>query len=162
MIGIVLIRAEHVSSFHSALDAVCRERRYLARLEAPPIEATRAFVLHNIEKGVPQFVALDGEAVVGWCDICPSNKEAFRHCGTLGMGVLAFFRRQGIGRRLLVATLGRAREVGLERVELEVYESNGAAVALYRKLGFQLEGRKVRSCKIDGRYDNDLLMALFL
>ena len=36
------------------------ERRYLAFLEAPPLEATRAFILDIIEQGYPQLVALSG------------------------------------------------------------------------------------------------------
>ncbi len=162
MTDVVPIAEEHIPGFHRALDTVCKERRFLARFEAPPLDSTRAFVRPNIANGGPQFVALDGEPVVGWCDICPSDKPAFRHCGTMGMGVLSEYRHRGLGTRLLAAAIARAREIGLERVELEVYERNEPAVALYRKLGFQVEGRKIRSCKIDGIYDNDLLMALFL
>lgn len=44
------IRAEHVESFHRALDTVSRERKYLTFLEAPPLEAMRAFVQDMIEK----------------------------------------------------------------------------------------------------------------
>jgi ribosomal protein S18 acetylase RimI-like enzyme len=161
MIDIVPIRLEHAEGFHRAFDSVCRERKYLARTQAPPLETTRAWILDNIRKGIPQFVALEDTAVVGWCDIVPSDKDAFRHCGILGMGVVATHRRRGVGRRLLEATLRAARVFGLERVELDVYESNSAAVALYRAFGFTLEGTKVRACKIDGRYDNNLIMALF-
>jgi hypothetical protein len=44
-IRIVPIAAQHVEAFHRALDLVARERKYLAFLEAPPFEATRA--LHH-------------------------------------------------------------------------------------------------------------------
>jgi hypothetical protein len=37
MVEIVPIGPEHVESFRRTLDAVARERRYLAMLEAPPI-----------------------------------------------------------------------------------------------------------------------------
>ena len=53
-VEIVPIAQDHVESFHRALDIVARERRYLAFLEAPPIESTRAFILNNIEHGYPQ------------------------------------------------------------------------------------------------------------
>lgn len=48
------------------------------------------------------------------------------------------------------------------RVELEVFASNTAAIALYEKLGFVVEGRKSRARKVDGAYDDDLIMARFL
>jgi ribosomal protein S18 acetylase RimI-like enzyme len=54
-------------------------------------------------------------------------------------------RRSGLGERLVVAAIERAASRGCYRVELDVNESNAAAVALYEKLGFtsfspELEG----------------------
>ncbi len=34
------IREAHIEGFHQALDTVSRERRYLAFLEAPPLDST--------------------------------------------------------------------------------------------------------------------------
>jgi ribosomal protein S18 acetylase RimI-like enzyme len=45
-------------------------------------------------------------------------------------------RRSGLGEELVVAAIERARDRGCARVELDVNESNTAAVALYEKLGF--------------------------
>ena len=50
-VEIVPIADEHIESFHRALDFVARERRYLSFLEAPPLEAARAFVLDMIKHG---------------------------------------------------------------------------------------------------------------
>ena len=80
-IDIVPIREDLIDSFHAALDVVCRERIYLAFLETPPIEMTREFVRGNIAKGHPQLVALEGERVVGWCDVTPAQRAAMRHGG---------------------------------------------------------------------------------
>jgi len=62
---IVPITEEHIPGFRKAVDVVSRERKYLAFLEAPPLKDVRRFVLNNIERGFPQFVALSGETVVG-------------------------------------------------------------------------------------------------
>jgi hypothetical protein len=43
MIEIVPISPAHIEGFHRTLDLVARERRYLALLEAPPLESMRAF-----------------------------------------------------------------------------------------------------------------------
>lgn len=45
-------------------------------------------------------------------------------------------RRQGLGRELLVASLRRLERAGAVRATLEVRQSNEAALALYRDLGF--------------------------
>jgi len=161
-IQIVPIAEEHVEGFHHALDEVARERCYLGFVQAPPLASAREFVQSNVANGVPQFVALCGDQVVGWCDVSPQRREGFAHCGVLGMGVCKAFRRRGIGARLIARTLERARVRGLERVELEVFASNQAAVELYKKSGFAVEGTKRNARKLDGVYDDVVCMALFL
>jgi ribosomal protein S18 acetylase RimI-like enzyme len=158
---------EHISQytlqgFRDALDIVVRERKHLAMLEAPPLSAVQDWVGSNIKKGIPQFVALVDGTVVGWCDVMPKEKEGFKHVGVLGMGVLPNYRRCGIGTKLLRETVAAARAFGLERIELEVFASNDAAVALYLRHGFVEEGRLRKSRKLDGAYDDQILMARFL
>lgn len=58
--------------------------------------------------------------------------------------------------------LQKAKGMGLERVELEVFASNAPAIALYEKMGFVTEGVKKRARKLDGLYDDVVQMALFL
>jgi RimJ/RimL family protein N-acetyltransferase len=161
-IEIVPIEERHIEAYHEAVDSVARERRYLGRTEAPSLEDARAFVAANIEKGNPHFVAMVDGRLVGWCDIVASKNPVFAHCGTLGMGIVESCRGRGIGMQLITAALRKAKQNGLEKVELEVFDSNERAIALYRKVGFKDEGKKERSAKIDGRYMADILMGLFL
>lgn len=156
------IRETDIRGFHACLDAVARERVYLGHLEAPPFERTREWLLEGIEQGVVRLVAVDGARVVGWCDIEASSQEGFRHVGRLGMGVLKAYRRRGIGKQLLLDALRAAGKRGLEKVELDVYASNDAAIKLYEKIGFHHEGRKRKARQIDGRYDDVIVMGLFL
>ncbi len=161
-ISIVPISEEHVESFHRCLDSVARERRYLGLVKAPPLESTRQFVLSNIRDRVPQYVAIEGGNVVGWCDIIPNKSEGFTHCGTLGMGILSNYRGKRIGTMLMEDTLLAAEKFGVKRVELEVYASNLPAIRLYEKRGFVCEGIKRKARKLDGVFDDVLMMALFL
>jgi len=145
---------------------VARERKYLARVQAPPLEAVRQFALKSIESTAIRLVALSQEEnqvrVVGWCDISPMEREGFTHRGRLGMGVHKDFRKRSIGTRLINEAIGRAREIGLERVELEVFGSNTPAIKLYEKTGFVVEGVKKKARKLDGIYDDMIEMALFI
>jgi len=161
-ISVAPIAEDHIEGFRRCLDSVARERIHLGFLEAPSPERVAEFVRSNIVNGLPQFVAVRGGDVVGWCDISPEDLPGFTHCGRLGMGVRKDQRRKGLGRRLLAAALERARAIGLERVELEVYASNLPAIALYRQAGFSVEGTKKKARKLDGKYDDVVCMALWI
>jgi RimJ/RimL family protein N-acetyltransferase len=160
MIEIVPISTAHIDSFHRALDLVVRERRYLAMLETPPIEEFRNFVQNIVDRRYPQFVALSVGEVVGWCDVLPKTWPIYAHTGVLGVALLPPLRGQGIGTRLIARTLEAARAYGLTRVELTVRENNRGAMALYRRFGFEVEGLKRNALKIDGRYENVVVMGL--
>jgi RimJ/RimL family protein N-acetyltransferase len=159
-IAIKPISIEDVEGFHQALDRVARERRHLLLLEAPSLDQVESFVRSNIERNVAQFVAIDAGSVVGWCDISPQTMDGLTHTGVLGMGVVADYRRQGIGYRLLEATVTKALSNGLTRIELEVFASNRAAIALYERFGFEHEGRKRKARYVDGTWDDFVVMAL--
>jgi len=161
MIEIRPIAIDDAASFREALDAVCRERRYLHSLAAPPLEKAREFIGKNIEKDHAQFVAVEQDKIVGWCDITPGS-QGEAHVGKLGMGVLKSHRGQGLGRKLLEATLAKTRRQAFEKIELSVYSSNAPGLALYRKMGFVEEGVRKRARLVDGIYDDIILMALFL
>jgi putative acetyltransferase len=154
------IAAENIASFRDALDQVAREKRYLAMIEAPPLEQVTSFVSENIKKGIAQFVALSGSEVIGWADIVPAWTHGVSHRGSVGMGVLPQFRSQGIGRRLLEACIAKSWENGLTRIELEVRADNTNAVRLYEVLGFTREGIKRQGIRIEGQYHDTVAMAL--
>ncbi len=138
---------------------MAREHKYLALLEAPPLERASAFVRRNIEKGYPQLVAVIDREVVGWCNVPPAAREVMAHVGDLFMGVLPQWRGQGLGERLLRESLAAADAFGYLRVELGVFGSNARAASLYRKAGFVEEGIKRRAILINGVFHDEIIMA---
>lgn len=159
----VLIRQisqNDIEGFHSCLDSVARERKYLGLTMAPALEETRRWLVADMERDVIRLIAIDDSQLVGWCDIESGRREGFTHSGRLEMGVLKQYRGQGIGHALIDQALLEVRIRGFERVELDVYASNLAAIQFYEKFKFQIEGRKVRGRKLDGRYDDIIFMAL--
>ena len=159
-IEIAQISEHDIEGYHQALDAVGREHLYISFLKAPPLEQTRAFVLHNISRNNPQFVAKAGDKVVGWCDVSPKEEEIYSHSAVLGMGVLPEFRKRGVGTALIEATLMKAFEQNIIRVELAVFADNPSAIQLYKKFGFCNEGELQDDVMIDGQFKNSLMMAL--
>jgi len=161
-LSICPITPGHIASFRECLDAVAREKRWLAQVEAPPLDRVEGFVRQGIEAGVSQFVALDGERVVGWADIFPDWAAAVAHRGHVGMGLLPAWRGQRIGQRLLQACLDKARLRGLTRIELESRIDNHRAIALYERLGFRREALKVHGMRFGDRYHDTVQMSLLL
>lgn len=162
-IRIVPTGEEHVEGFSRCVDAVARERRYIGFTEGPPAEVSRQFIRHVTDGGGVHRVAVDASGtVVGWCDIERYGREGFTHGGRLGIGMLPDVRGRGLGRRLMTDAIEAAWRQGMERIELEVFSSNTRAIALYESLGFAREGLKRHARKLDGAYEDDLLMALLL
>jgi len=150
-----------LAGFHAAVDAVARERRYLNLVAAPPFEETTQFVRNVLASGGVQFLALSAtNEVVGWSDVARARLEGMEHSGRFGMGLLPQYRHQGHGRPLAEAAISAARTRGIERVELDVFASNLNAIRLYERLGFVHEGIKRRARKLDGEYEDHLIMAL--
>lgn len=161
-IKIIPFSKEYVESFHACIDSVKRERIHLAGVKAKSIESVREYVLNNIENNFPSYLAVEGKRVVGNCDIIPGKGIDFAHTGHLGMCVHQDYRKKGIGSALLDTAIKAARDYGLERIELEVYTSNATAIRMYEKSGFLVEGIKRKARKLDTRYYDIQIMALFL
>jgi RimJ/RimL family protein N-acetyltransferase len=159
---VVPLAEEHIPGYRAAFDQVAKEHRFLDYLEAPPAATVQKFVLDNVRDKNPQFVALDGNTVVGWCVIAPKLKPIYEHTGVLGMGIVEGYRGRGIGNALINTTLTAARQRGLKRIELQVRENSLSAVTLFEKSGFVMEGVMRKHAFVDGEYENSVLMALLL
>ena len=145
---------------YRALDIVAREKKFLVFLQAPPIEEALAFYRNIVANDLCQFVALEAEHVIGWCDILPTHGESRAHVGTLGIALLPQARCQGLGVRLMEAALAKASAQGLTRIELTVRTDNRNAKVLNERFGFCVEGVQRRSMLIDGAYHDAYAMAL--
>ncbi len=83
-----------------------------------------------------------------------------KHVANIGMAVSENFQGQGIGAKLLSAALNLANNwLAVHRVELEVYTDNTAAIALYKKHGFCIEGTAKAYAFRNGHYVDSHLMA---
>lgn len=154
------ITMDDVPGFHTCLDAVAREQRYLAQVAAPSLDRIEGFVHQSVSQDLVQFVAIAEGQVVGWADVLPEWAQALAHTGSLGMGLLPAWRGQGIGARLLQACIHKAWAKGLTRIELAARADNARAIRLYERLGFQHEGIKRRGMRFDGVYFDTVSMGL--
>jgi RimJ/RimL family protein N-acetyltransferase len=109
------------------------------------------------------LVAEIDSQLVGQLNCKGGARRATHHAVVLGMSVRQEWRGQGIGAALLTEAIRWARQSGLvSRIELQVYARNEAAIRLYQKFGFEIEGRRRQVIYQNGEYLDDLIMALLL
>jgi len=95
------------------------------------------------------FVAIAGEEIIGHAGLHGNKNVRRQHAWGLG-----------IGTRLMETLIDLADNwLGALRLELTVYSDNEAALALYRKFGFEIEGTHRAFALRDGRYVDAIAMA---
>jgi RimJ/RimL family protein N-acetyltransferase len=104
----------------------------------------------------------DDGALMGVAGLHVPDGAKTRHKGVLwGMFVRPEARGTGLAAALLARVIEHAAGM-VEEVQLTVVASNAAAVRLYARTGFREYGLERRALKLDGRYYDEVLMALAL
>ena len=102
---------------------------------------------------------IDGEVVgqIGM-EVCTNARR--KHVADLGMAVSEEFQGIGVGSALLKGAINLAHHwLAVRRIELEVYTDNHAAIALYKRHGFAIEGEARDYAFRDGEYVDVFFMA---
>src|ERR1044071_5133683 len=68
-VDVRLSAADDFDSFYECFSEICRERRFLALVEPPPKDQSRAYLEDARRDGMVQYVAAAGPRIVGWCDV---------------------------------------------------------------------------------------------
>jgi RimJ/RimL family protein N-acetyltransferase len=105
--------------------------------------------------------ATEGGELIGELDAGCGQRRRIAHRLRFGLSVAHPWRGMGVGRALIERLLDWATlHPTVEKVVLGVFAENRAAIALYEKLGFSIEGRRIREFRIaPGVYADDLIMA---
>jgi len=89
-----------------------------------------------------------------------SKSPRRRHAGDIGMSVRDDWHGRGVGTALLAAAIDLADNwLNYRRLELTVYTDNAAALALYRRFGFEIEGTLKSYAFRGGRFIDAYTMA---
>ncbi|MFM2475693.1 GNAT family N-acetyltransferase [Celerinatantimonas sp. MCCC 1A17872] len=91
--------------------------------------------LLDSEQGGWARMLIDGEQLLGYCQLKPCSKGSIRLCRVI---VHPQHRRQGLGRLLIAHAIGFARDqLRVKRMELGVYQHNQIAFNRYQYFGFK-------------------------
>jgi RimJ/RimL family protein N-acetyltransferase len=133
----------------------------------PELSTQRAIIEHFDRLGNCLFLVAHrpsrgmGRAkIIGSLTLLGGSTRRTRHVSRLGMGVRKAQWGRGIGRSLVDVALQWARQAkDVERLALQVYASNEAALALYESTGFQVDGRLEREVRLDDGLEDLITMS---
>ena len=124
-----------------------------------PVEGQRPR-LSQPQDGAYSLVACVGGEVVGHLKLSTfPHSPRRKHVGHIGMGVHDRWQGQGLGTALMAAVVDFADQwLNLSRLALSTFVDNEAAIHLYQKFGFEIEGTLRRDVFREGRLVDVLLM----
>lgn len=97
--------------------------------------------------------------LVGYLGAYGRSQAKIKHITTISIGILQEYVGIGIGTMLFEKLEEWAKSKKIHRLELTVMENNPSGQALYKKMGFEIEGIKRDSICINDKYINDIYMS---
>lgn len=130
------------------------------QLPYPSVELWRKRLTEVSPFDYSLVATIDGD-VVGNLGLHAAGKTPRRrHVGSVGMAVRDDRHGRGVGTALMNAAIELADGwLNYQRLELTVYTDNLAALALYRKFGFTIEGTCRAYAFRDGQYVDSYAMS---
>jgi len=114
---------------------------------------------YNQAKNRLFIVALIDGHICGLLTFWGNSKERLEHWGEFGLSVLKKHWGKGIGRALVEYLIKWAEEGKMvKKIDLMVREDNYPGIALYMKMGFEVEGRIRNAMKIGDKFYSFLYM----
>lgn len=118
--------------------------------------------LSNLSNNSYFYVAAQNGQIVGQLNIEICTFQRRRHAAEFGIAVHDDHVRKGIGSQLMESMIDLADNwINLRRLELTVFCENEPAIALYKKFGFNIEGRSSEFVFLNGQYVDAYHMARF-
>lgn len=110
--------------------------------------------------GRRHLLACINDRVAGNLTLSVEQNPRRSHVATFGIGVSPAFQGRGVASALMAGMIDLCDNwLRITRIELTVYTDNAAALALYRKYGFEVEGTGRQFALRDGEYVDAYFMA---
>ena len=152
--GLKLRRAE-ADDYEQVYEMFASAKVYEGTLQLPypSREYWRTRLSENTDS-IYNVVAIIDDRIVGMASVDTyPNRPRRRHAGAIGISVHEEWQGKGVGKELMHAIIDLADNwLNLTRLELEVYADNEAAIRLYERFGFELEGTLRQHAFRDGQY----------
>ncbi|MFH4677586.1 GNAT family N-acetyltransferase [Vibrio diabolicus] len=157
----IIVRPTTVEDAAALVEIYSQPKAQRETLQLPkPSLAMWVERLSNMPAGVYSYVAeIDGK-VVGNIGFHHSQRPRTMHTASFGIGVHDSFHGLGIGSKLIETVTELADNwLNVRRIQIEVNADNDAAIGLYKKHGFKIEGEAIDGSFRDGEFINTYYMA---
>ena len=156
-------RQEDLTGIVGAIRQVAEEKTYIvAETVADEIDHESALLRHNEIESRMFFVATVDDDVVGWVHLHAPELEKLSHTAELTVGVIEEYRGHGVGAHLLSRGLQWAASNGYEKVYQSVPSANEDAITFLENHGWETEAVREDHYKLDGKYVDEVMMAVEL
>ncbi len=160
----IIIRKAEVKDVRCITDAEREIAHKPGYFCSQPSEFDEQAVIQTIQS--PQSIYLVAEhegQVVAHAFLEAYTLKSLSHIADLNIAVHQGWQRKGIGKKLLEHIIKLAKSSSdIEKIQLNVRASNIMAISLYKKIGFQEEGRLKNRVKVNDHYIDDIVMGLEL
>lgn len=147
----------------SIWEVICAERRFTA-INKPFTPQQEREYISSLSDREGIFIADLEKQIIGFqsIDLWANFTDSFDHVGQIGTFILPKWRRSYIGRQLSNHTFRFARLNGYKKLIIYVRAQNTGAINFYKNLGFIEKGVLTEQVQIDGQYEDEIFMELFL
>jgi len=150
---------KHINSFIKE-DAMLLLKKKKGRKEE--IEFLRGKTKEVKQKKTIYLIAESNNEIIGTCHL-GLLRERMDHIGGFGIAIRQGFRGIGLGKYLMETIIKMAKtdlKPSPKIIELDVYECNKPAIALYKKMGFKPVAKVPNRMQYKGKLITEIIMHL--
>ncbi|MED1741007.1 GNAT family protein [Bacillus swezeyi] len=155
------VRQDDAADIIEAVKDVIETGVYIQKERPRTFEEEQAFIQEMREKdNMYAAVEIDGK-VYGIARVIRGELQMKKHTGLFRTWLHRRAQGLGIGKEIMSYTLNWCRLHQLHKLCLTVFSSNEAALSLYKKNGFIIEGIQKEQVLSNGVFEDEVLMACF-
>lgn len=122
------------------------------------LEDQKNIIKYNIENEIPMFLMEVEGKIVGFLKGVRYKCNRMNYNLHIALGILSSHRGKGGGKALMNKVDEWSQSKNIKRIELTVVCANEKAVNLYKSMGFEIEGIKRSSFRLDNEFVDQYYM----
>jgi phosphinothricin acetyltransferase len=106
-----------------------------------------------------RIVARSNGTVLGWAALsAASSRCVYAGVAEVSIYVAEHARGRGVGRQLMARLIADSEAAGIWTLQAGIFPENVASIALHKRAGFRMVGRRERLGQMNGRWRDVVLM----